>query len=110
MDFSASYRDASGATSGHNYELEVTVSGRVDPETGMVIDLKDLKELMEREIEARFDHRSLSDDTPYFRDRAPTSETFAALIFSLLDAALPKASLHRIRLSPTAQLSIEVTR
>ncbi len=63
MDFSASYRDASGATSGHNYELEVTVSGRVDPETGMVIDLKDLKELMAREVEARFDHRSLSDDT-----------------------------------------------
>jgi 6-pyruvoyltetrahydropterin/6-carboxytetrahydropterin synthase len=110
MDFSASYRDASGATSGHNYELEVTVSGKVDPETGMVIDLKDLKELMEREIEARFDHRSLSDDTPYFRDRPPTPETFAALIFSLLDAALPKGLLHSIRLSPTAQLSVEVTR
>jgi len=110
MDFSASYRDAGGATSGHNYELEVTVSGRIDPETGMVIDLKDLKELMEREVEARFDHRSLSDDTPYFRDRPPTPETFAALIFSLLDAALPKGSLHRIRLSPTAQLSVEVTR
>jgi 6-pyruvoyltetrahydropterin/6-carboxytetrahydropterin synthase len=110
MDFSASYRDASGATSGHNYELEVTVSGEIDPETGMVIDLKDLKELMEREIEARFDHRSLTDDTPYFRDRPATPETFAALIFSLLDAALPKGSLHRIRLSPTPQLSVEVTR
>jgi 6-pyruvoyltetrahydropterin/6-carboxytetrahydropterin synthase len=110
MDFSASYRDASGATSGHNYELEVTVSGQVDPKTGMVIDLKELKELMEREVEARFDHRSLSDDTPYFRDRPPTPETFAALIFSLLDAALPKGSLYRIRLSPTSQLSVEVTR
>ena len=110
MDFSASYRDASGATSGHNYELEVTVSGEIDPETGMVIDLKDLKELMEREIEARFDHRSLTDDTPYFRDRPATPETFASLIFSLLDAALPKGLLHRIRLSPTPQLSVEVTR
>jgi 6-pyruvoyltetrahydropterin/6-carboxytetrahydropterin synthase len=110
MDFSASYRDASGATSGHNYELEVTVSGEVDPKTGMVIDLKELKELMEREVEARFDHRSLSDDTPYFRDRPPTPETFAALIFSLLDAALPKGSLYRIRLSPTSKLSVEVTR
>lgn len=110
MDFSASYRDASGATTGHNYELEVTISGRIDPETGMVVDLKELKELMEREIEARFDHRSLSEDTPYFRDRAPTPETFAELIFSLLDAALPKGSLHRIRLSPTRELTVEVTR
>ena len=110
MDFSASHRDASGATTGHNYELEVTISGRVDPETGMVIDLKDLKEVMEREIEGRFDHRSLSDDTPYFRDRPVTPETFAMLIFSLLDAALPKGTLHRIRLSPTDRLSVEVTR
>ncbi len=110
MDFSASHRDASGATTGHNYELEVTISGRVDPETGMVIDLKDLKEVMEREIDARFDHRSLSDDTPYFRDRPVTPETFAALIFSLLDAALPKGMLHRIRLSPTDRLTVEVTR
>ena len=110
MDFSASYRDASGATSGHNYELEVTVSGQVDPKTGMVIDLKELKELMEREVEARFDHRSLTDDTPFFRGRAPTPENFAAVIFSLLDAALPQGALHRVRLSPTRELSVEVTR
>lgn len=110
MDFSASYRDASGVTIGHNYELEVTISGRVDPDTGMVMDLKDLKDLMEREIDSRFDHRSLSDDTPFFREHPPTPETFAALIFSLLDAALPKGSLHRVRLSPTRELTVEVTR
>src|SRR5215831_11799467 len=110
MDFSASYRDAVGLTHGHNYELEVTLSGRVDPSTGMVVDLKDLKELMEREIEARFDHRSLSDDTPYFRERPPTPETFAELIFQLLDEALPDHSLYRIRLSPTRDLTVEVTR
>lgn len=110
MDFSASYRDADGVTHGHNYELEVTLEGRVDPVTGMVIDLKDLKELMEREIEARFDHRSLSDDTPYFRERPPTPETFAELVFQLLDKALPDHSLYRIRLSPTRDLTVEVTR
>jgi 6-pyruvoyltetrahydropterin/6-carboxytetrahydropterin synthase len=110
MDFSASFRDGSGATTGHNYELEVTVSGRIDPATGMVVDLKDLKELMEREIEARFDHRSLTDDTPYFRDKPATPETFAALIFSLLDTALGDGSLHSVRLSPTRELTIEVTR
>jgi 6-pyruvoyltetrahydropterin/6-carboxytetrahydropterin synthase len=110
MDFSASYRDAHGVTKGHNYELEVTLSGEVDPATGMVIDLKDLKDLMEREVEARFDHRSLTDDTPYFRERPATPETFAALIFQLLDAALPKGSLYRVRLSPTRDLTVEVTR
>jgi 6-pyruvoyltetrahydropterin/6-carboxytetrahydropterin synthase len=110
MDFSASYRDANEVTRGHNYELEVTLSGKVDPRTGMVVDLKDLKELMEREIEARFDHRSLSDDTPYFRERPATPETFAQLIFELLDAALPDGSLHRVRLSPTRDLTVEVTR
>jgi 6-pyruvoyltetrahydropterin/6-carboxytetrahydropterin synthase len=110
MDFSASYRDASGATHGHNYVLEVTVSGRVNRETGMVLDLKDLKELMTREIEARFDHRSLSDDTPYFAERPATPENFAALIFELLDRALPDGALARVRLSPTDDLTVEVAR
>ncbi|MEX2208589.1 MAG: 6-carboxytetrahydropterin synthase [Myxococcota bacterium] len=110
LEFSASYRDRKGATHGHNWELEVTLSGPVDAETGMVIDLKDLKEVMEREVEARFDHRSLNDDTPYFRERAPTPEGFAELIFGLLDAALPKGVLHRIRLSPTDDVTIEVQR
>ncbi len=110
LEFSASYRDRSGATHGHNWELEVTLVGSVNPETGMVIDLKELKEVMEREVEARFDHRSLNDDTSYFRDRAPTPEGFAELVFALLDDALPKRLLHRIRLSPTRDLTIEVGR
>ncbi|HTO55727.1 MAG TPA: 6-carboxytetrahydropterin synthase [Myxococcota bacterium] len=110
MDFSASYRGADGATSGHNYELEVTIEGPVDKETGMVLDLKDLKDVLEREVEARFDHRSLSDDTPYFRDRLATPENFAAVIWKLLDAALPPGMLYRVRLRPTPDLYVEVTR
>jgi 6-pyruvoyltetrahydropterin/6-carboxytetrahydropterin synthase len=110
LEFSASYRDRSGTTHGHNWELEVTLSGPIDVETGMVIDLKELKEVMEREVEARFDHRSLNDDTPFFRDRAPTPESFAALVFELLDRALPNRLLQRIRLSPTRDLTIEVER
>ncbi len=110
MDFSASYRDPKGAVHGHNWELEVTLRGPVSPETGMVIDLKDLKVVMEREVESRFDHRSLNDDTPYFGERPPTPESFAALIFELLDEALPKGLLHRVRLSPTRDLTIEVER
>lgn len=110
MDFSASYRDAKGAVHGHNWELEVTLRGPVDADTGMVIDLKDLKEIMAREIEARFDHRSLDDDTSYFREQAPSPESFAALIFRLLDQALPAGLLHRVRLSPDRNLTIEVER
>jgi len=110
LEFSASYRDRKGATHGHNWVLEVTLDGPVDAETGMVIDLKDLKDVMEREIEARFDHRSLNDDTPHFRERPPTPETFAELCFALLDAALPEGLLHRVRLSPTDDLTIEVAR
>jgi len=110
LEFSASYRDRKGATHGHNWELEVTLDGPVNPETGMVIDLKELKEVMEREVEARFDHRSLNDDTPYFRERVPTPESFAERIFALLDAALPNGLLHRIRLSPTHDVTIEVRR
>jgi 6-pyruvoyltetrahydropterin/6-carboxytetrahydropterin synthase len=110
MDFSASYRDPSGAVHGHNWELEVTLRGSVNPDTGMVIDLKDLKEIMEREVEARFDHRSLNDDTAYFREQPPSPESLARLIFSLLDKALPDGSLHRVRLSPTRDLTVEVER
>ena len=90
--------------------LEVTVRGPIDAETGMVIDLKELKDVMTREVEARFDHRSLTDDTRYFAERPATPETFAALIFELLDAALPAGLLHRVRLSPTADLTVEVAR
>lgn len=88
----------------------MTLSGPVDAQTGMVIDLKALKEVMEREVEARFDHRSLNDDTDFFRDRPPTPESFAALIFDLLDEALPSRLLHRVRLSPTRDVTIEVDR
>jgi 6-pyruvoyltetrahydropterin/6-carboxytetrahydropterin synthase len=110
MDFSASYRDAKGAVHGHNWELEVTLRGPVNPETGMVIDLKDLKEIMQREVEARFDHRSLNDDTTYFREEPPSPESLAALIFRLIDEALPQGLLHRVRLSPDRNLTIEVER
>ena len=127
IDFSASHRvwrpdwdeernrqafgpRASGAGHGHNYSLEVTLRGPVDEDTGMVIDLKQLKLVIDREIGARFDHRNLNEDTPYFRELVPTAENFARVIFDLLDAALPGGLLHRVRLSPTPDLSVEVIR
>ena len=95
---------------GHNYRLEVTVGGVPDPETGMVIDLKWLKQVLVEEVEERFDHRNLNDDTSFFRDRAPTPEQFALLIFELLERALPDGLLHQVRLSPAEDCFVDVTR
>ena len=126
MDFSAAHRLAradwsearnqavfglAGATTtGHNYVLEVTVQGAADDETGMLIDLKELKQIMEEEVGERFDHRNLNEDTPYFQARAPTPENLATLIFCLLERALPAGLLYEVRLSPTEDLTIEVRR
>ncbi len=95
---------------GHNYRLDVTLRGEIDDETGMVMDLKHLSEVMATEVADRFDHRDLNDDTGYFEDCAPTAENFAQLIFELLDRALPEGALHSVRLAPVAELSVEVTR
>ncbi|MCP5067276.1 MAG: 6-carboxytetrahydropterin synthase [bacterium] len=111
MDFSSSHRvRLADSSHGHNYTLEVSLDGDVDPETGMVIDLKQLKDVMEAEIGTRFDHRDLNDDTPYFQERLPTAEGFAQLIFELLDAALPEDLLARVKLAPTEDCIVEVTR
>jgi len=127
MEFSASHRlwrsdwpdernvetygpDARRQVFGHNYALEVTVAGEADPATGMVIDLKELKEIMEREVGQRFDHRDLNEDTPYFKGLAATPENLARVIFELLDAALPGGRLRRVRLFPTDDLWVEVER
>ena len=93
---------------GHNYRLEVTLRGTPDPRTGMVIDLKDVNEVLEREIMARFDHRDLNDDTPYFEKRPPTPENVARVIYELLEEALPDGLLDRVRLQPESDLWVDV--
>jgi len=93
---------------GHNYRLEVTVQGVPDPATGMVIDLKELKEVLEREIVARFDHRDLNRDTPWFEKQPPTPERFALVIHGLLREALGDL-LHGLRLRQGDDLWVDVT-
>ena len=95
---------------GHNYRLEVTLRGRIDPVTGMLMDLKALKDVLEREVEVRFDHRNLNEDTPYFRNRAPTAENLAQVIFETLDHTLPSGLLERVRVAPTSDFFVEVER
>jgi 6-pyruvoyltetrahydropterin/6-carboxytetrahydropterin synthase len=95
---------------GHNYRLEVTLSGEPDPVTGMVIDLKDLQEVIDREVMTRFDHRDLNRDTPYFEKEPPTPENLARVIDRILRAALPTGLLHGIRLYEDADTFVELTR
>ncbi len=69
---------------GHNYELIVKLTGRIDPETGYVMDTKLLKEVIDREIIQKFDHKNLNLDTEEFRNLNPTAENIAVVIYQLL--------------------------
>ena len=93
---------------GHNYRLEVTLRGEPDAVTGMVIDLKDVQDVLDREVMARFDHRDLNRDTDFFEKIPPTPENFAQVIRDLLVAALPDGLLDRIRLQQDADFWVEV--
>ena len=75
---------------GHNYTLEVWVSGEVDTETGYLIDIKILKTIIQKEIIDRFDHRNLNLDCPEFEHLNPTAENIAAVIYRLMRQAMDK--------------------
>lgn len=87
---------------GHNYVLEVTVSGTPDPKTGMLVDLGKLDEIVNAEVVDRYDHKHLNVDLPEFKTQPASSEYIATEIFSRLEGRLP-AKLHRIRLYETAR-------
>jgi 6-pyruvoyltetrahydropterin/6-carboxytetrahydropterin synthase len=93
---------------GHNYRLEVTLRGEPDPVTGMVINLSDLKEILEREVMTRFDHKDLNQDTDYFEKRPPTPENLARVIHGILVAALPEGMFARLRLYQESDLYVDV--
>lgn len=82
---------------GHNYTLEVTVAGEIDPTTGFVVDLKRLKDLIEHEVVRVYDHRHLNLEVPEFKSAIPTSENIAIAVWKRLDGKLPGAKLHRVR-------------
>jgi len=89
---------------GHNYTLEVTVAGIPDPVTGMVLDLKELKEILEGEIIDRMDHRFLNYEVPELAGQIPTCENIVAVIWRLLEPRISKGKLHRVRLYETPDL------
>lgn len=85
---------------GHNYGIEVLVGGVVDRETGMVMNLVELDELVRKQVLARFDHRNLNLD-PAFETQVPTTENFCRLLFGLLESALGKGRLDHVRVEET---------
>lgn len=92
---------------GHNYELEVKVTGEVNPETGYLIDIKTLKNLIEQQVEQRFDHKNLNLDTEEFRQLNPTAENICHVIWKLLRERLdPKYDLS-VRLYETPRNFVE---
>jgi 6-pyruvoyltetrahydropterin/6-carboxytetrahydropterin synthase len=89
---------------GHNYTLEVTVKGEVDPRSGFVVDLKDLKEVLNHEVLEALDHRYLNKEVPEFATRIPTTENLAIAIWQRLEGKLHVAKLHRVRVYETPDL------
>lgn len=96
---------------GHNYVFEVTVEGDPDPVTGMVIDLKDLKQILEDEIVTPMDHRFLNFEVPPFDRVIPTAENIAAEIWKRVEPRIQgtRARLARVRLFETNDLYVDIT-
>ncbi len=91
---------------GHNYVLEVSVTGSVDGQTGMIVNLADLDEHVRSNVLAEFDHANLNEQISEFRDSVPTTENLCRVIFKRL-AAFPHARLDRIRIEETGKNSFE---
>jgi 6-pyruvoyltetrahydropterin/6-carboxytetrahydropterin synthase len=92
---------------GHNYTLEVWIEGEIDPETGYVIDLKIVKDLVKQEIEERFDHRNLNLDCPEFENVIPTAENIAVVCYNLLRDKIASDFKLTIRLWETENNIVE---
>jgi len=92
---------------GHNYELEVMVEGPIDPETGYVLDVAVLKQIIDSEVTSVLDHRNLNLDVPWFAERLPSAENIAVFIWERLVNRLPSGRLARVRLWETPRNWVE---
>jgi 6-pyruvoyltetrahydropterin/6-carboxytetrahydropterin synthase len=86
---------------GHNYELELTVEGEIDPDTGYVMDLNKLRDLAQDRVLRHLDHKNLNLDVPWFRTLIPTSENIALVCWRELRTAVPSELALRLRLWET---------
>ena len=92
---------------GHNYEMDVTVEGEINPESGYVMDIGELKVLVEQHLLSQLDHRNLNLDVPWFRDRIPSAENIAVVCWEELSRVLPQSLKLRIRLWETPRNYVE---
>ena len=92
---------------GHNYNLEVKVSGEVDPDTGYVIDLKIVKDIIREEVLKKFDHKNLNEDTEEFKELNPTAENIAVVIYGKIRAKLDPRFDVQVRLYETERNFVE---
>ena len=92
---------------GHNYTLEVSVEGEVDPKTGYVVDLGEVARVAEREVVDHVDHRNFNLDVPFMRDVIPTSENIVVRFWQVLAPRLAPARLSRLRLWETENNYVE---
>lgn len=92
---------------GHNYNLQVKVTGEVDPVSGYLIDMKLLSDIIHDEVEQRFDHRNLNLDTDEFRNLNPTAENIAIVIWQLIRKRLPQNLSLTITLYETERNFVE---
>jgi 6-pyruvoyltetrahydropterin/6-carboxytetrahydropterin synthase len=92
---------------GHNYELEVKVTGDIDPETGFVIDLKILNRIIKDEIEKKFDHKNLNIEVEEFKKLIPTAENICVVIWKILRSNLPEKFSIGVRLYETPRNFVE---
>ncbi|XP_036382206.1 6-pyruvoyl tetrahydrobiopterin synthase [Megalops cyprinoides] len=86
---------------GHNYKVEVTVRGKIDRVTGMIMNLTDLKQHMEEAIMIPLDHKNLDKDVPYFADVVSTTENLAVYIWDSLAKLIPLNMLYEIKIHET---------
>lgn len=92
---------------GHNYELFVKVTGEPDSQTGYVYDMKELSDLIKKEVTERFDHKNLNMDVPEFRDINPTAENIAVVIYDILRKHINQKYELQIRLYETERNFVE---
>ena len=91
---------------GHNYDLEVTVRGDIHPETGMVIDLTRLKEILMKEIIEKVDHKHLNYDVPFLKNVIPTAENLAVKFWEILEDKINEGELYEIKLYESRNNSV----
>ena len=86
---------------GHNYTLEVIVTGEVDTDTGFVMDLKELKEIVRKNVISKVDHKNLNLDTDFMKGKIPTSENIVIAIWNELEDKITKGKLFSVKLYET---------